>query len=238
MGALSNKEIRQAFKEDLIVIRPFNDANVGTNSYDVTLGEWYYREQHPLMKSPIYNIYAERLDRIWGPPLQSQSYSKTVSIGQLPKGMENIAENDQIILLAPGETILAHTIEFIGGRTSGYHGIKTKMHARSSIGRSMIGVCKCAGLGDAGYINRWTMEITSFSQYHWIPLVVGRRIAQIEFEHLDSIDEKYTQLSQKYQTGDDIEEIVKAWKPTAMLPRLHLDREVSDGDDRSSSKAG
>lgn len=55
------------------------------------------------------------------------------------------------------------------------------MKARSSLGRNFIEVCKCAGWGDVGYINRWTMEITNNSRYYSIPLVVGRRIAQIVF---------------------------------------------------------
>jgi len=40
---------------------------------------------------------------------------------------------------------------------------------------------QCAGWGDVGYINRWTMEITNNSRFYAIPLVVGRRIAQIVF---------------------------------------------------------
>lgn len=55
------------------------------------------------------------------------------------------------------------------------------MKARSSIGRNFIEVCKCAGWGDVGYINRWTMEITNNSSHYAIPLVVGRRIGQIIF---------------------------------------------------------
>ncbi|MCX8513508.1 MAG: hypothetical protein ORN26_00305 [Candidatus Pacebacteria bacterium] len=43
--------------------------------------------------------------------------------------------------MRPGETILAHTNEFIGGRNH----ITTMMKARSSMGRSFIEVCKCAG---------------------------------------------------------------------------------------------
>jgi dCTP deaminase len=146
--------------------------------------------------------------------------------------LDNIAPDDHIIFLGPGETILGHTngqshcirtlctrpsssvcgwwLEFLGGR----HTVTTMMKARSSLGRNFIEVCKCAGWGDIGYINRWTMEITSTlhltraseraselpsdgrcvplltwcgalstdnSRYYSIPLVVGRRIAQIVF---------------------------------------------------------
>lgn len=225
LGTLSNKAILEARAAGLIVIEPFNEKNLGPNSYDVVLGEWFYREQNPSTRSPIYNIYSESSTaRVWsGAPQKAKSYAHWMAYKWLPPNLENIAPDDHIILLAPGETILAHTVEFIGGRAQGYQAITTKMHARSSIGRSLLGVCKCAGLGDAGYVNRWTMEITSFSKHHWIPLVVGRRIAQIEFQHLASIDGSY---KGKYQTSNDLKEIQQSWAPTMMLPRLHLDREL------------
>ncbi len=116
-----------------------------------------------------------------------------------------IDPNDQIILLEPGETILAHTNEFIGGK----HHITTMMKARSSLGRNFIEVCKCAGWGDVGYTNRWTMEITNNSSHYSIPLVVGRRIAQIIFfETGPIINDNYTKTG-KYQSSDDIKVMKK-----------------------------
>lgn len=61
------------------------------------------------------------------------------------------------------------------------------MKARSSLGRNFIEICKCAGWGDVGYVNRWTMEITNNSRYYTIPLVVGRRVAQIVFFETEGI---------------------------------------------------
>jgi len=43
-----------------------------------------------------------------------------------------------------------------------------------------MSVCKCAGVGDVGYIARWTMEITNHS-HATIELPVGLRVAQILF---------------------------------------------------------
>ena len=44
--------------------------------------------------------------------------------------LENIAPEERIIWLNPGETILGHTSEFIGGRQT----VTTMMKARSSLG--------------------------------------------------------------------------------------------------------
>jgi len=137
-----------------------------------------------------------------------------------------ISPDDMVILLDPGETILAHTDEFIGGKNH----ITTMMKARSSLGRNFIEVCKCAGWGDVGYTNRWTMEITNNSRHYTIPLVVGRRIAQIIFfETGPVLKDDYTS-SGKYNTTTDLEVLKRTWQPSAMLPKLYLDRDVSQTD--------
>ena len=135
--------------------------------------------------------------------------------------LENIHPDDLIIWIRPGETILGHTQEWIGGRKT----VTTMMKARSSIGRNFIEVCKCAGWGDIGYVNRWTMEITNNSRFYCIPLVVGRRISQIIFFDSDGSSVDYAD-SGKYQTTTDIEKLKANWTPYSMLPKMFLDREI------------
>jgi dCTP deaminase len=135
---------------------------------------------------------------------------------------EGISPDDQVILIEPGETILAHTNEFIGGRNH----ITTMMKARSSMGRNFIEVCKCAGWGDVGYVNRWTLEITNNSRHYAIPLVVGRRIGQLVFFETGPIlNNDYTKTG-KYQTSNNLSEIKKNWKPESMLPKVYTDRDI------------
>jgi dCTP deaminase len=126
--------------------------------------------------------------------------------------------------LEPGETILAHTSEFIGGKNH----ITTMMKARSSMGRNFIEVCKCAGWGDVGYVNRWTMEITNNSRHYAIPLIVGRRIAQIVFFETGHIINNDYSSSGKYQTHQDMKKMKKEWNPSSMLPKLYLDRDINN----------
>lgn len=44
---LSDLGILRCMKEGKIVITPFKRENLGTSSYDVTLGKFYYRETVP-----------------------------------------------------------------------------------------------------------------------------------------------------------------------------------------------
>lgn len=221
--ALSDKKILNAMKLGDIIIEPFNQTHLATSSYDVTLGEFYFREQKPNYYLNHYNIYNKKhTDYVWGtkPSIAENASSLFKSF----TGFEwvGISKDDKIILLEPGETILAHTNEFIGGKNH----ITTMMKARSSMGRNFIEVCKCAGWGDVGYVNRWTMEITNNSKHYGIPLVVGRRIAQIIFFETGEILKNDYSFSGKYQDQKNIEKIKKEWTPDNMLPRLYLDKDI------------
>jgi dCTP deaminase len=224
--ALSDKRILKAIKDKEIIIYPFSVENLATSSYDVTLGEYYYREQKPRRyEAEIFNIYSKQdMDHVW----KASQYKKAKKASEVFKNFkfnfEGISPDDKVILLKPGETILAHTNEYIGGVSK----TTTMMKARSSLGRSFIEVCKCAGWGDVGYVNRWTMEITNNSRNYSIPLVVGRRIAQIIFFETGEIEGvDYSQIANsKYSSSTDIKTLKKNWKPEDMLPKLYKDRDI------------
>ena len=220
--ALSDKKILESMKEGSIIIEPFKKANLATSSYDVTLGEYFFPEQTPKHFENLYNVYDKKhIERVWGTKAKRAKPAKEI-LAKYKFEYDSIAPDDRIILLAPGETVLGHTQEFIGGRDH----ITTMMKARSSLGRSFIEVCKCAGWGDVGYINRWTMEITNNSTHYYIPLVVGRRIAQIIFFETGPILKSDYAKGGKYQSSGSVAQLKKNWRPTDMLPRLYLDRDI------------
>lgn len=219
-STLSDKAILRYIEQGEVIIHPFNIKNLSTSSYDVTLGEYYFREQELKDEwvSPIYNIYSENMvKRVWGEPQQALPYSYYKSHGI---ELENIDLDEKVIFINPGETILAHTNEYIGGKST----VTTMMKARSSMGRSFINVCSDAGWGDVGYFNRYTMEIKNNSKKYKIPLIVGRRIAQIIFFDTEGIlDKSYNKIG-KYQSGDKLDDLIKNWKPEDMIPKLYHEK--------------
>ncbi|MBI2010852.1 MAG: deoxycytidine triphosphate deaminase, partial [Candidatus Colwellbacteria bacterium] len=181
---------------------------------------YYWKESHPNGRATVHNLYDEDSTRkVWLGPNKAESLE--VLEERLGLSFKNIKPEEKIILLGPGETILAHTQEFIGGRKV----VVAKMYARSSMGRNFVEVCKDAGWGDVGYFNRWTMEVTNNSKNYSIPLVVGRRVAQMVFYEVEPIKEEYS-LSGKYQEEGNLEELKQGWNPEMMIPRMHLDWEV------------
>ncbi len=225
MSVLSKPEILKHFEAGNIVIEPFNPQNLSNTSYDVRLGNYFYR-QLTLKHTEILNpFHQESLNKMYA------KLEEAVSVKELKSKInlfQNLSGDDKVILIAPSETILAHTLEFIGGRNGvgELPAVTSEMRARSSIGRIGIAVCKCAGWGDIGYINRWTMEITNFSS-SIIPLPVGIRIAQIIFHSTEKIrdGDQYFEKG-KYQSGFDLHLLKKKWKPSDMLPKLYEDRDL------------
>lgn len=222
---LNGDEIDRMRKQGEIVIEPFSPQCVNTSSYDVTLGKYYFRQKSHTERlelgnhSSIYNPYSDlEKDQIWKGPQEAIIY-----MGHDLKGISNGPYRDSLIWISPGETVLCHTNEFIGGKTK----FTTQMQARSTVGRIGIEVCKCAGWGDVGYYNRWTMEITNNSNYV-IPLKVGMRIAQIVFIPVNEIQSKDSyNKNGKYQTLSDVSEMMYKWQPEMMLPKMYKDKIVN-----------
>ena len=220
---LSRNAIIRHLKDGTIVIDPFDERKLKTTSYDVTLGDFFWREAHPEGRATMHNIYDEASTRnVWRGPHKSEEAG--IVMDRLGMQFKNVKVNDRIVLLRPGETILAHTQEFIGGR----HNVVTKMYARSSMGRNFVEVCKDAGWGDVGYFNRWTMEVTNNSQYFTIPLVAGRRIGQIVFYEVEPLIDApdYVGEGGKYQHSQSLDELKSTWSPHMMIPQMHKDWEV------------
>lgn len=217
---LSDRLILAHMKAGNIVIVPFEESQLQNSSYDLRLGRYYYQEQNPGADRYLFNPYNKNhVKRVWG-GWQKAVKAKSL-MGSFPNGREDwegIYPDDDVILFEPQRTYLCHTHEFIGMRNVG----TTMMKARSTIGRIFLEVCKCAGWGDNGYINRWTMEITNNSLHHAIPVVVGTRIAQLTFFYTGETDRPYHKTG-SYQNSADINKLIKEWDKESMLPKLKRD---------------
>jgi dCTP deaminase len=169
-----------------IQISPFDERLMNSNSYDVRLGEWAIRQKgHSLIPPVVRYNTNDGQEIMWANPTK---------IG--PHGL----------YLDPGETVLCHTEEFIGGQAI----ITSEMKAKSTTGRYCLSVCKCAGLGDVGYISRWTMEMTNHSGFI-VCIQPGEPIAQIVFHLVSEVEEQY---HGRYGQGE--------WKPEDMLPKKKI----------------
>ena len=219
---LSKPAILEHLKKGGIIIEPFNPDQLKSCSYDVSLGEWYCtRIQDP--SGQVLNPYSKKaiINRFSDP--QHAQKAKDHPLYN-PLVWEGIEPDDLVIVFMPHEPVLGHTIEFIGGTKTSKGGacFTAEMKARSSIGRYGMEICRCAGWGDVGFVNRWTMEMVSDGPDP-IVLVVGTCVAQMKIYRTAKVADKdlygYDPGRDSYQTGINLAKIMETWKPEMMLPR-------------------
>ncbi|MFZ2545218.1 MAG: deoxycytidine triphosphate deaminase [Candidatus Saccharimonadales bacterium] len=223
MSVYSNTEIREAIKNQTIVCVPFNDKNVSEASLDFTLGHYFFKQEDQ-EDSKVYNPFdKEDVARYFKGPLEAVLHKEWCDKNGYQL-FENIPENHPIIVLRPGERILAHTHEFVGIRA---HGGACEVKSRSSWGRNGVAVCFDAGWVDPGYVNRITLEIYNLNMHESVVLPVGERIGQLIFHKTGPVDGDYSEgrggVSGKYQHTSDLAELMRTWKPEDMLPRAYKD---------------
>lgn len=223
-GIYSDKEIKAALADGHIVCDPA-PARINGSSVDVTLGYYFYhaggnedgdRLFNPFDEHDVKRYFGDyKVAKPWA-EVRQKIASKTVANIE---NIQNIDASHPVIVLRPNERILAHTHEFIGILPPG----TTSMQARSTTGRIGISACYCAGWGDPGYINRWTMEIHNLNEREHIVLPVGYRIAQIVFSATGEVETEYSQASGNYQavSSADLAAVKSTWRPDMLLPRAY-----------------
>lgn len=224
MGVYSNTQIREALRSGHIICTPFNEKHVSHASLDVTLGFYFYRTER-MSDQLIYNPLDEddTLSYFDGPnrAIIHKDWCKQNNMAII----KGIPPNHPVIPLRPGERILAHTHEFFGIMPPGAYEVKS----RSSWGRNGIAVCFDAGWVDPGYFNRLTLEIFNLNLHRMVVLPVGERIAQAVFYETGPVEGSYGKgrdsgFSGKYQTSNNLEELIANWTPDQMLPRAYKDK--------------
>ncbi len=224
MGVYSNIEIKQAIADGTIVAVPYNEKNVSEASLDFTLGNYFYKQESE-ENARVYNPFDKNdVNRYFKGPLEAIPHAKWCKDNGY-KLFANVPPSHPIIVIRPGERILAHTHEFIGIRANGG---ACELKSRSSWGRNGISVCFDAGWVDPGYINRLTLEIYNLNQHESVVLPVGERIGQLIFHTSGPVDGDYSDgrdgISGKYQHTNDLDELIRTWTPDQMLPRAYKDK--------------
>ena len=224
MSVYSNREILAAIEEGTIVCTPFTPDNVSEASLDFTLGHYFYKQEFD-DQSSVYNPFDEaEVARYFKGPLMAIPHAEWCEHNGFTR-FRNIPDEHPIIVLRPGERILAHTHEFVGIRA---HGGAAEVKSRSSWGRNGVAVCFDAGWIDPGYINRITLEIYNLNKHESVVLPVGERIGQLIFHQTGPVDGGYADgrggISGKYQHTDDLAELIRSWRPETMLPRAFKDQ--------------
>jgi len=223
---LSDSEILTELDNN-VIIEPFNQSQLSPNSYDVTLGEFYWEPNIDSLPNYLSTENGKQIAQYWGLDNKcTDLYNGSKTYGakrarQITSEEEakefGVNVGDKIIILLPGCLILGHTREIIGGRNN----VTTIIKDKSTSGRIGISNCKSAGAGDIGYTEIWTLELENHSLCP-IVLRVGQKIGQILFFRTGNVLNSYETKGQ-YQKTSDLKVIKDSWNPTKMIPSKGLE---------------
>ena len=151
---LTGPEIERQVALGAIVIYPFNQEQLGPNSYDLLLGpELAY---YGTMQLDCRREYTEEdIVRVYIP--------------------------EEGYVLSPGRGYLASTVEVVGapGGSGFDEGFVPHIEGKSGLGRLFLQVHMTAGFGDDGFVGAWTLEMCALQP---IRIYAGQCIAQAHFE--------------------------------------------------------
>lgn len=97
-----------------------------------------------------------------------------------------LLEDGAPVHIPNGGTILGRTVEVIGSLNN----VTAKVYSKSSTRRLGVSVCDDAGVGDIGYVNHYTVELTGNTNAASPMLVVGMPFAQMVFIRTEGNAEK------------------------------------------------
>lgn len=217
-AVLSDEGMQLELARGNIVIEPFCAENLQSSSYDLTLGEYYFVRVH--IEPGIINVYdPEIVKKIWGEVKQAvlakDLKEKRFALGNLWK---EIKDEDKVILVPPKGVLLIHSHEFAGAR----NGYTTMVRAKSTLERLGITTAISAGFGDVGFINRWTFLLRNEHDNSEVILKVGMPFAQIVFIKCTPTEARYVSNGGRYQSTENLEELMNSWIPEEMLPRVPI----------------
>lgn len=184
---LGRKAIQNELRDGNILCDPA-PAKIETTHIDVRVGShvWYARFEVEEMEY----LNLETLD-----PKEVYRYQDETVSG--------------VITLPPRSVTLGHTDEFIGTTVPW---ITSQLDTRSTLARWGIPIHMAAGLGDPGFVGRWTLEILNpWPMMMKIP--VGARVGCIQFHEVRDNDEVYDEVG-RYNN------MRETWHPDSMLPRI------------------
>ena len=183
MSALVDHEIKAEVAAGRILIDPYDEAHVGTNSYDVSLApELRVYDDGAYTEIEVYRDKEYR-ETVQALDPRKELTTRSMTIG--PGGF----------LLRPGELYLASTIEYTES-----HRHLPILNGRSSIGRLGISIHVTAGTGDVGFRGTWTLEITVVRP---VLVFAGMKIGQLLWFTASDPDVPYDlKKSAKYGTRD------------------------------------
>lgn len=170
MGILTGHQIRKDVESGAILVDPYDEELVGTNSLDMRLHPLLKLYNHGAVMHRLYTAWYEEMLEAMTAGVEYEDYLKahpfptweTVTSVGPPPILDMLDENRTVdvgipkqgLILWPGILYLGRTVETVGSKS-----YVPWFDGRSSVGRLGIHVHVTAGKGDTGWFGTVTLEM-------------------------------------------------------------------------------
>lgn len=168
-------EIKKMIKDGLIVISPFDESLINSNSVDFRLGN-HYMQMNPTGVAVLGGTQEPIID-----PLHKDSFTSTSFVAGT-------------YFLKPKEFILVSMLEDITIPIN----VCAELRGKSSIGRLGIMQSSVAGFTDSNWSGNLVMELFNYSD-NTIKLTKGMKIGQMLFHRTNTPDKGYDKTGRYYK---------------------------------------
>ena len=194
-----------------IIIEPFFEECLGSNSYDLHLGDTLkvYKCTIPFGMKPalVYYPHYKYTFEDWFESKEAyvkyQNYPDIYNPAH-PRYLINPCEektHETVKIKIPKNGLILHPRFGYLGNTVEYtetYGLFPYIDGKSSVGRNFISVHETAGRGDDGFCGNWTLEITVT---HPTVVFPNMRIGQIYYEQFEGARKPYHENKSSHYCG-------------------------------------
>ena len=221
-GTYSDMEMLVAIEFQQIMQYPHDPSLINAASIDFRLGNYFYTTDRMHRKNSIYDPHdQDDVDEFFGEVRQAEPLREIAWLRSKLglTALKNIDPDAAVILLRPGERILAHTFDFMGISIPGIG----QIFATSTKARNGITIAQDSTFLNPGWKDRLTLEIKNENEHEHVPLVVGDIVGQTVYHSAGPTRASY-QVNGSYsdKSARTHAEIVSAWHYTRMKPRAKL----------------
>ena len=204
-AVLSGFAIDREYNNGSILIEPYDMANLSNAGYAISLGRHFYRGS----TTAGYLRPGAGVKDYWGLPIAATEIKTDTPVAE----RFGVEVDNAVITLAPGETILGHSMEFLGCD----HTYVPVLVERQATIQAGIRVSGYSTVEDNGVFGRWTLLITNHSRWT-VVLTMNEYIASIRWI-TTAIPEDC-----KLRFRPDCDRVISTWDPLMLVRSPYTER--------------
>jgi deoxycytidine triphosphate deaminase len=206
-------QIQTSIQSGNLVCVPFRDTSLRPRGLALTLGSYYYRTEQ-FDPAAVHNPFnSEDNEHYFEGPFRALTHRQQCALSGV-RPLAGLSSERSVILLAPGERIIAHTHEFVG----------VPEHAAARLqalaGWQQSGIVVTPVYTDLSRISRLSLSIQNTNRHQSVLVPVGAPIIRLQLDSPTTVTQPAEVIEGDTPgpfTSDLIDAVISSWTPSSIL---------------------